>query len=251
MDSSKVIFEMVPFDAEHFGFPCAIFNIPVGAIVTDSLLEKIRIKQAAENIKFLTVVSQHHIPTLSLQQSGTLYEYECFFDQLNARASLFPGRFVIKPFTNEGWEDILALMVYRSENRFSMDTHLNKYLAFNHKVELYKHQLQQFPYLAFLAYSTDGKPLGFNICMLLNKGSDFKKKPTLIFYDLVVRPEYRSGVVALDLVNASIKAAREASIVPAFALTKIYDSNKSSNTFFENLGFTKNGKTFKYYHLWL
>jgi hypothetical protein len=250
MDPDKLIFEDSPFDTEHFGYRCAIVSIANSVQGAELMYELIWEKAKACDIRFLTVVAERPIPHLSQYSSGTLYEYEGSFRVVKSLISNFPRRFHIVPITDECWADVLDLSHYRSGNRFSFDSHFNKHAVYEHKVKLYKRQCELFPQLAFIAYANDGQPLGFHIGMNFIGGDSANSDSALIQYDLVVKPDYRIGAVAMDLVSACIHGASEAAFSPTRVLTKIYDDNQISSNFFRKIGLNENGKQYNYYHLW-
>ena len=250
MGETNLIYEDSSFDTNHFGFPCATLNIPTGVVVNDRLISVIQKGAISKGIKFLTVVAQEPIKYLVNQAPGALIEYEAVFDHFKSRTSKVPQRFHIKPFSNECWEDLLSLAQYRAENRFSTDAHFDSHSVHDHKLKLYRRQCELFPKLTFLAYSDSGEPLGFHIATFCKDGVFSGNNSALIQYDLVVKPEFRTGTVALDLINASVKVASGADLSPKRVLTRIYNNNHISRKFFQNLGLILNGKQYYYHHFW-
>jgi len=251
MNPNNIRLEDCPFDTEHFGYPCAIVRIYEATEVSKFIIDSICYKAKICNIKFLTIVAERSIPHLFKQACGTLLEFEGLFEHVVSLTSNFPQRFCIMPITNESWVDVLNLSQYRSGNRYSADPYLDEQVVFNHKVKLYKCQLERFPHLAFIAYSSNGEPLGFHIGMNLMDQGYNGKASNLIQYDLVVKPDYRIGAVAMDLVSACIKESSRAIIPPQKVVTKIYGDNHTSSNFFKKIGLNENGKQHNYYHLWL
>ena len=204
-----------------------------------------------EGVKFLTIASVSSIEGLAIQAPGTLLEYEGIFSSIFDRVERFPRRYLIKPYKPEMWNDILKLAQYRSPNRFFTDPNFNKLSVFEHKIKLYAMQLKGYPNLAYLAYSKYDEPLGFHICSDLTTIDDSEKDSTLLQYELIVRPDYRTGGVALDLVSACLRAAALSNKNYSKLVTKIYSDNIESQKFFSNLGLKVNNQKYAYHHIWL
>lgn len=243
IDSSQIIFDKVAFDTEHFGFPCAILNLQAGQTATAADLESVCARAREQGIKFLTVTSPVAIAGIEKNSQGTLFEYDAIISEVESVISHFPQRFTVEPFSEKNWNDVLFLAQFRSSNRFSTDQNFSESAVFAHKVDLFKLQWQRHPHLAFIAFSSTGEPLGFHLCI--------GQADTLNHYDLVVRPEFRTGAVALQLISAVLNSAKALDNNPTKATTKIYGDNEPSHKLFTKLGFKRNGKEFHYYHFWL
>jgi hypothetical protein len=248
---SDICFDIISIDTLHFGYPCAICYIPKEFILTNADIEKIKINALIRKIKFLTIASPEPVNCIVPQAPGPLYEYEGIFKRVKERASGFKLRYRIQQIGCNNWNHVEELAKYRSENRFSTDLVFCEHEVFTHKLALYKLHMQRFPNLAFLAYSKNGDPLGYHFCSF---DTNERLSPTtynMVLYDLVVHPNYRMGLVALDLINASLNAASKNALSPHKILTNIYSNNKFSEKFFTELGLKKNEKKQYFYHIWL
>jgi len=241
-DCNQLALEVVKFDTEHFGFRCATVNVPAGVVITPDAVDELKSRARVENIKFLTVMSRSAILNLEQHSHGVLSEYIAPFEEVRNRASVFPRRFHVEPFNDNNWKDVVQLTKFRSSNRFSKDSHFDEAAVFEHKVKLFRLQWQRFPKLAYLAYSKQSEPVGFHICV--------RDKYAVNQYDMVVRPDYRTGTLAFDLINAGLKAAYHDDNSVKLVSTRIYDDNGQAVRFFSKLGLKRNGSEFNYYHFW-
>lgn len=248
---SDLCFNIISVDTLHFGYLCAICYIPNEIILTNADIERIKLNALIRKIKFLTIASPKPLNYLVLQAPGALYEYEEIFERVKEKASCFKFRYCIEPIGNHNWDHVEEIAKHRSENRFSADNNFTEHEVFTHKLALYKLHMQRFPNLAFLAYSNNGDPLGYYFCSFEKNEKPTSSKYDMVMYDLVVRPNYRTGLVALNLINACLIEASKNVILPNKVLTKIYCNNKFSDGFFTKLGLKKNGKKEYFYHIWL
>lgn len=241
-DCNQLALEIVEFDTAHFGFRCATANVPVGVVITQDSISELKARARAENIRFLTVASRVASPELEQYSQGVLREYTAPFEPVRSRASVFPQRFQVEPFNDNNCSDVIKLAEFCSSNRFSTDSHFDQSAVFEHKVKLLKIQWQRFPNLAYIAYSKEHEPVGFHLCVRHNDAVDQ--------YELVVRPDYRTGTVAINLIAACLNAAYHDDNNVKRVSTRIYSDNKQSDKLFSKLGLKENDNESHYYHFW-
>ena len=233
----------IDFDTQYFGFPCAIYDIGINNSCNSATLKVLKQQAKNEGIKFLTITSISPLIELEKHFQGMLCEYTGNFSEVFNRVSAFPNRFRIEKMEESNFHHVIELAKYRSPNRFSTDTHFNSDNVFWHKISLYKTQFEKFPQLAFIAYTSNNQPIGYHFCT--------QDKNNITLYDLVVHPQYRIGIVAVDLIGACLKTAIQQNFKTTILTTKIYSDNKLSIEFFTKLGLKKNDKQKYYYHFWL
>ena|SRR3990167_937866 len=243
-----MIIERISMKIQHNTYDSHHYKLKIGVLLNADqwTLNTVQINQLRElgkkqyydyiEIKRKSFISAKHPPLL-----GTVVELTSSRNTVEERLQT-SKKFTVTPFNESGYPKLANLYRNFSNNRFFLDKFLEKESALEHKLSLITHYIRKNPDLSFVATDTKKDIIGFHVADL--------EDDALVFYEICVHPNYRTGHLAVDLLSATFSQAIQKKIRFSSVRTRVYESNRTAISFFKRLSFDNIGSTTHYYHLW-
>ena len=196
-----------------------------------------------EGYSFLSLKTPQPLEIEGFNLMGVIQILQNTIDIICSKVRNVEDKFSVRQIAGNDWEQIKELLYIASPTRFSKDPHLFSYQVVTHKLKILQHVAKQFPEYSLGAFSRENELLGF---LFLRISEDQK----LIFQEILVKPNCRSGFASLQLVKKNIDLAMAHNNFHD-VITKIYTDNISSIEFFKKLGFVVTQDKEYHYHSWL
>ena len=237
------------FEIKENQFDSGIIAPKVGELIIDDLSnikkeDGREIKSCAKENGFNLVVLSSSSPVNLEEFShlGVINEIEADINDVWNNLEKIPSMFNVRSLSALDWDEVKELLDIYPPNRYSKDPNLPKKLVEDHKLNILKLLAKNFPQYSLGLFSKENELVGFHFLRLVDSSS-------IYLQELLVRERYRVGFASLQLVKENIKLIKEDSNAKNL-ITRVYDDNNTSMSFFSRLGFKKLRKKEFYYHLW-
>ena len=212
--------------------------------MTEDLKNRILERARKEGFQMVSLKSSEPITCSHFQPVGTLLEFTATIEGMWEHLQDVPLRGLIRKIEPCDWPGIEDLLQFSSPTRFSKDSRLSPETVQRHKLRMLQVYAEKHPDSSLVTFTDKNlKPVaGLQVSYFDNKG--------VRLYEVLVRPEYRKGFIALGLLAQNVRNFMSRGLSKSEVRTHIYEDNTSSIRLFEKLGCRSTGAKDHYYHLW-